>query len=163
MMKATDMRTTRRNDAQTPPSSIGAVARGLRILGVAALVAIGLQVAAMPTASAAKADGGCVTRAELDKVDDGATRAEVRKVVGARGRLVTNSPFGDGDVWRTYAYRQCGRTWAQSKVSITFSLEPRPVGDPAAADSMPAGELQNYYPVVYDGPFLVRKTAAVWR
>jgi hypothetical protein len=129
------------------------------VVAAAALLVSMLQAATTGPANAAPRDRHCVTPSELARVKIGMARPKVRKIFGARGRLVDEAVFGDGDAWRTYSFRECGRSWSRSSVTIKFSLTERP-----AAAAPPAGmtdeELSSYYPVAYGGRWRVRSVSA---
>jgi hypothetical protein len=90
-------------------------------LATATLLASGLQLAVAPPASAADTKN-CVTKKEFKKVKPGMDLASVKAKLGAKGRISSQASFPDGDAWVTYSYRQCGRSWKGSIISISFGL-----------------------------------------
>jgi hypothetical protein len=85
------------------------------------LLALGIQLAGAAPAAAADTKN-CVTKKEFKKVQPGMDYASVKQKLGARGRVSSQASFPDGDSWATYSYRQCGRSWKQSIISISFGL-----------------------------------------
>jgi hypothetical protein len=135
----------------------------------AALVAAGLATVPTTPAEAANATPGCITRTEFRKVTRGTTLPRARQIIGARGRVTSSYNFSDGDAWRTVEFRQCGRSWARSSVSLSFEKTEREVwvsdvycydwdGDGYEEDCEDYGG----YETVYRLPFVMTSKSAYW-
>lgn len=128
----------------------------------AALLASGLQFAAASPADAKPSNKNCVTKREFKKVKAGMSYDSVRRRLGAKGRVTSDASLPDGDSWRTYSYRQCGRTWQRSVIMISFELTPYTVHVP---------DIECFDGTCYDwgidetryrAPYIVSSKAAYW-
>lgn len=106
------------------------------------------------TASPANAEATphCITRNEFHKIQHGMSVARVRHIVGATGRVSNESTFSDGDGWKTIDFRQCGKSWNWSDVSIDFEKTEIQVWDPYWED----------YETEYVAPYIVTGKYAYW-
>jgi len=144
------------------------------LLGV--LLAAGLALvgpASTPAAEAAITKNGCATRAEWRKIKRSTPLSRARSIIGHRGRLTDSTEYSDGDEYRTYKFRQCGRSWWRSSLYLTVSLsEKRYWVDESYWDPCYDWDYDNncfgewvedgYYETYYDTPFRVRSKYAYW-
>ena len=61
-----------------------------------------------------------MTRAEFRAIKSDMTIGRVRRIVGANGRLSSTSEYSDGNGWKSFDFRQCGKSWDWSSISIDF-------------------------------------------
>lgn len=143
------------------------------LLGV--LLAAGLSLIG-PTTPAANAEitaNGCATRAEWRQVTRGMTLSRARNIIDHRGRLTDQTVYSDGDEYRTYKFRQCRRTWANSSLYLNVSLTEHEEWVPNeycewydydydGYDDEYVCEDYGYYETYYSTPFRVRSKYAYW-
>lgn len=111
-----------------------------------------LFIAPVDTASAANRTPGCITKYEFRKVTKGTALRRARRIIGATGKLTYSSSFSDGDVWRTFDFRQCGRRWSNSSVSLDFESTEREVWNAE----------WGWYDTVYTFPLRMQSKYAYW-
>ncbi|WP_139978602.1 hypothetical protein [Nocardioides litoris] len=120
-------------------------------------------------ADAANKTPGCVTKAEYRKIKKGMSIKRVRALVGQRGKTVSHASFGDGDAMATVEFRQCGRSWTYSSISVSTEMSEREVyvpdvvcydfdGDGYEEDCEDYGS----YETVYRAPMVVTSKYAYW-
>jgi hypothetical protein len=134
------------------------------------LIALGLALVACPvgivaTSTAANAAPSnrqnCVSKAEFRKFDTGDTLAQVRSIAGTRGRTTSSNVFSDGDTWRSVNFRQCGKSWNLSSISVSFeSTETEEWVSDWYCDEYSGCEDWGYYETVYRNPLVVTSKSA---
>jgi hypothetical protein len=152
------------------------IRRHLTALLLAVLVATGLTLigpTSTTTAHAAITKNGCATKYEWRRVKRGMTLARARNIIDHRGRLTDQTEYSDGDEWRTYKFRQCGRSWRNSSLYLSVSLTERRTWVPDeycywedydydGYDDEYVCEDYGYYETYYTTPFRVRSKLAYW-
>lgn len=137
----------------------------ISVLTTAALVTAGLLLVASP----AQADTRCITQSEYRRIDSGDSLRTVRRIVGAPGRVAAEagSSWDDEYGFKMIEFRQCGRSWNRSSVSVTFdkSEYERHEYESGCQYGYFSGcsSLSYSYTVTYYGtPYVVSSKAAFW-
>lgn len=127
------------------------------------ILAIIFSACSIILATPAQAAGGCVTKREFRKLDEGDSIGLVRAIVGQSGRTISNNYFSDGDVWRTVSFRQCGKSWNRSAIVVSFEKREyeQYVSDWQCYDPGNCYDY-GYYETVYSGPLVLTSKSAVW-
>lgn len=129
---------------------------------LAALLAPALAIAG-PAEAARNRTPGCITKAEFRAVKKGTDLARARKIVGAPGRTTYSSDYSDGDAWRSIQFRQCGRTWNRSYVSMSFESTEREVWvDFCEYGYYDGCGYDGYYETRYSYPLVLESKSAFW-
>lgn len=131
-----------------------------RIITALATFAAFLAVIVVPSAvltssaeaAAAGRTPGCITKAEYRKIKRKMPIKKVRRVVGARGKITSSSDYSDGDGYRSVDFRQCGKSWSMSSVSISFEKTERRVWN----------SYWGWWDTKYVKPFIVTSKYAYW-
>lgn len=95
------------------------IAKALAVALVVGLLGIAGGLTA-PAEAARNQTPGCATKKEFRRVKHNQPIGQVRRIIGAKGRIASDSSFDDGDRFVTLSFRQCGRSWATSLVRISF-------------------------------------------
>lgn len=144
------------------------------------LIALALAFVAAPTAivatataaDAAPRNQACMTKAEFRRIGEGDTISRVRSIAGTRGRLGSFNIFSDGDTWETREYRQCGKSWSRSAITVSFESTEYDewISDPYCYSDYDyngyyVGETcddYGYYSTGYRNPLIVSSKSAYW-
>jgi hypothetical protein len=97
----------------------------LKVVAVAValpLMTAGTLAVATPHADAAKprrnSTPKCITKKEFRKIHKNQSISRVRQIVGARGKITSDSSFSDGDRYTSVDFRQCGGGYGSATISF---------------------------------------------
>jgi hypothetical protein len=139
-----------------------------RLITALAALATTLTLGAAPAvlmvspAEAANATPGCVTKTEFRAVKMGTKLGRAKEIIGATGRVSSSGDYSDGDGWKDIDFRQCGRTWSRSSVSLSFEKTETEVWVPDWYCDSSGCEDWGSYETQYSLPFVTTSKYAYW-